>query len=116
MLKDIFPDEKGLVMSDDTFKAQTLPISIKIGDVNLDGFPDLLVVTYDQKGHKRARLLRSELGSIENTRCFLKATDSGLKTLDDITDVRVASFIDIDEDVRQVSIPFPMEGIQTNTF
>jgi len=76
------------------------PILPRPGDANLDGFPDLLLIT---EGHVRLLLsvpcARGVLGcSAEGARRGWREMRKGAEALSSITDARVAVFVDLDED------------------
>lgn len=92
---------------DPGFKGK-LPVSVHVGDYNLDGYPDLLVVSGTPGNNGRpssATLLQSVLctdclpSAVTNKRrSFVKVTD-GADALNLAQDVRAAAFLDLDEDV-----------------
>ncbi|CAG8731921.1 10108_t:CDS:10, partial [Cetraspora pellucida] len=82
-----------------------LPIPIRIGDYNFDGYPDLLISSSSGSTY-RASLFQSVLctnqkcNSLEvasQRRTFTRVVD-GASPLNDITDARSAAFMDLDED------------------
>lgn len=91
----------------DTTNTPSIPIAPSIGDANLDGFPDMLLII-----NGTPRLLISQsctkglpgCNSDGSGRRGWKEAGKGLslnaKILQTITDARGASFVDIDEDVR----------------
>ena len=92
-------------MLDTTFNPP-LPIALKLGDVNLDGFPDLLAITVtgrDQTPH----LIYSVPCETNLVGCAKdgsgrrgwKLATKGVKTLEDVKDARSVTFLDMDEDV-----------------
>ncbi|KAF0336923.1 integrin alpha N-terminal domain-containing protein [Gigaspora margarita] len=98
------PDDGTILTTDTTLKGN-LPIPIRIGDYNFDGYPDILVISSSGSTY-RASLFQSELctpqrcSSIEvssQRRIFTRVTD-GASPLNDITDARSATFMDLDED------------------
>lgn len=96
-------------MIDPGFKGK-LPVSVHVGDYNLDGYPDLLVVSGTPGDNRRpssATLFQSVLCSddtcvpsavTKKRRSFVKVTD-GAEALNLAQDVRAAAFLDLDEDV-----------------
>ncbi|TIB81269.1 hypothetical protein E3Q22_01297 [Wallemia mellicola] len=72
-----------------------LPLSLKIGDYNLDGFPDILCLLSDGST-TRGAILDNVL--VNKTRSLTLRDESKTTILKDIKDVRAASWIDIDED------------------
>ncbi|KAF9918621.1 hypothetical protein FBU30_000125 [Linnemannia zychae] len=107
-LDNIFPDGQRLLMMDPGFKGK-LPVSVHVGDYNLDGYPDLLVVSGTPGNNKRpssATLLQSVLCTddtclpsavTKKRRSFVKVVD-GADALNLVQDVRAAAFLDLDED------------------
>lgn len=94
-------------MEDRSFQG-TLPISFKVGDYNLDGFPDLLVVSSSASSASSGSVsLLQNLpcsdrghGCGKNGRRRFERVTKGADALNQIKDARQASFLDIDEDVR----------------
>ncbi|KAF9583315.1 hypothetical protein BGW38_009764 [Lunasporangiospora selenospora] len=109
-LNGVLPEGQQLLLADPAFKGR-LPISVHVGDYNLDGYPDLLVVSGTPGNNNRpssATLLQSILCSAGDDTClpsavtakrrsFVKVTD-GADALNQVQDVRAAAFIDLDED------------------
>ncbi|KAG0305341.1 hypothetical protein BGZ98_004275 [Dissophora globulifera] len=108
-LGDVLPEGQQLLLSDPGFKGK-LPVSVHVGDYNLDGYPDLLVVSGTPGDNSRpssATLLQSVLCSSEDVclpsaivakrRSFVKVTE-GADVLNLVQDVRAAAFLDLDED------------------
>jgi integrin alpha FG-GAP repeat containing protein 1 len=88
----------------DTTYTPSKPVAPALGDVNMDGFPDLLFIS-----DGTPRLLLNQRCSSKTIpgcsgssrrRGFLEATHLSLNTqiLQTITDARGASFVDVDED------------------
>ena len=92
-------------MLDTTFNP-SLPVSIKLGDANLDGFPDFLIIT----GSGRDRIpslvysVPCDVGVVgcekdgSGRRGWEVATE-GVESLEAVKDARSLSFLDMDEDV-----------------
>ncbi|KAI1320696.1 hypothetical protein EDD11_010230 [Mortierella claussenii] len=109
-LAGVLPEGQQLLLSDPGFKGK-LPVAVHVGDYNLDGYPDLLVVSGTPGDNSRpssATLLRSVLCSTGDDTClpsavaakrrsFVKVTE-GADALNLIQDVRAAAFLDLDED------------------
>jgi len=84
-------------------------LPIKLGDANLDGFPDLLFIVFDPSDLSQTpKLLFSEpctkgLGGCdkngEGRRGFQLVT-KGAETLEAVRDARGVSFFDMNDDVR----------------
>ncbi|KAL1915364.1 uncharacterized protein VTP21DRAFT_6822 [Calcarisporiella thermophila] len=101
-LKDVVPGK--VLMTDTSFKG-VLPVPVRIGDYDLDGYPDLLVVS-DAGSKSQVSLLRSvpcseqvctPSATANNRRAFTRVTE-GVEELEKITNARAATFLDIDED------------------
>lgn len=110
-LDEVLPDNQRLLLVDPGFKG-VLPVSVHVGDYNLDGYPDLLIVSGTPGNNNRASsatLLQSVLCRSDNgcaltavdakRRSFIKVTE-GANELNSLQDVRAAAFLDLDEDVR----------------
>ncbi|KAF9009509.1 hypothetical protein BDQ17DRAFT_1348231 [Cyathus striatus] len=100
---DLFGSSSLLVL-DTTFNP-AIPLPLKLGDANLDGFPDFLVITASGKD-RIPHLVYSipcddgAAGCEQNSsrkRGWSIATH-GVKTLEDVKDARAVSFLDMDED------------------
>jgi len=103
-----------LLLSDVTF-TPPIPLGLKPGDADLDGFPDLLAVVVDGHGDSYTPRL---LWNIECSRgvpgCdtegkgrrgFKVASGNAIELLEGMTDVRGVGWVDLDEDVsRFISI------------
>ncbi|CAJ0628087.1 8090_t:CDS:10 [Entrophospora sp. SA101] len=102
-VKDLL-DGGVIVIKDKSFKGM-LPVPIRIGDYNMDGFPDLLVIS--EKGTEHfVSLLESIPCTLEycdplavkaQRRAFVKVID-GANSLNEITNAKGAAFFDVDED------------------
>jgi integrin alpha FG-GAP repeat containing protein 1 len=115
-LTELFGENGGSMLATDTSFSPTIPLSLKIGDANLDGFPDLLLIhVEDQTRSQRPKLLfgtpcsadgnavgcREDRGGSKKGRGkvgFTVATKK-MEALDAITDARGLAFLDMDEDV-----------------
>jgi integrin alpha FG-GAP repeat containing protein 1 len=98
-IRDLLQGETRLHVLDTSF-SPSQPILPRPGDANLDGFPDLLLIT-----EGRVRLLfsvacaRGVPGcSVEGARRGWHEMSKGVDALSSITDARVAVFVDLDED------------------
>ena len=93
-------------MLDTTF-SPPLPLPVRLGDTNLDGFPDLLVIAAMADKHT-PKLLISEpctrgLAGCDQRgrgRRGFRLLERGAESLEAVYDARGGSFIDMDEDVR----------------
>ncbi|KAJ2807817.1 hypothetical protein H4R21_000328 [Coemansia helicoidea] len=87
----------------DGFEGQSAPPYVKLGDLNLDGFPDMAVVTQRGSGQARVRLLRSEpcdsctVGGdkLLSRRQFAAVTD-GVAALEQFKNVQDVALFDLD--------------------
>jgi len=92
-------------LQDKSFQGN-LPIGIKIGDYNQDGFPDLLVLSSSSSSASSGTvsLLQSLPctakvdGCGQNGRRRFERVIKGADSLNKIKDARQGSFLDIDED------------------
>jgi len=84
-------------------------LPIKLGDGNLDGFPDLLFIVFNPSDLSQTpKLLFSEactkgLGGCDNNgrdRRGFQLVTNGADTLEAVQDARGVSFFDMDDDVR----------------
>ncbi|KAL7415849.1 hypothetical protein BDY24DRAFT_380292 [Mrakia frigida] len=86
----------------------SIPIPLRAGDYNLDGYPDLMIILATARGGTTVRLLQSEPCSSSSTKECGKAAEKGRRrfrevqkgaeALKKMEDVRGASFMDVDED------------------
>lgn len=98
-----------LLVLDTTF-SPSLPLPVRLGDTNLDGFPDLLVIAATADRHT-PKLLISEpctkglAGCDANGqgRRGFRLLQKGAETLEAVYDARGVTYIDMDEDVRPFS-------------
>jgi integrin alpha FG-GAP repeat containing protein 1 len=103
-LDQLIPDIRSpsLVMLDTT-QTPALPLPLRIGDYNMDGYPDLLAVIA-HGGGTQAKLLESLPCRPHHKECAtgrtFRAPAKGTAALDVVLDVRVATFFDVDDDVR----------------
>ncbi|KAJ2846559.1 hypothetical protein IWW36_004294 [Coemansia brasiliensis] len=95
----------GEVMLDslNAFTGQTGPPPVKLGDFNLDGYPDMAIVTRKSKSESRIRLLRSEPCDSckagkngQLTRRDFAAVTDGVAALEQFSQVQDAAFFDMD--------------------
>ncbi|KAJ2646294.1 hypothetical protein IWW40_005530 [Coemansia sp. RSA 1250] len=85
------------------FSGQTGPPAVKLGDFNLDGYPDMAIVTRKSKSESRVRLLRSEpcdgckAGKSKQLarRDFAAVTD-GVAALEQFSQAQDVAFFDMD--------------------
>lgn len=98
-----------LVTSSTAFRG-SCPTPPQIGDFNIDGYPDLLVLTSSKSGRdKQAVILQSRPcekvscteEEIKHGRRAFRVLIGGAEALSKITDVESATWVDIDDDVRR---------------
>ena len=104
-LKSLFSEPRSLLVYDTSFQPP-VPLPLKLGDANLDGFPDILMITVS--GRERIpTLLYSTPCSTGVAGCspdgrgrhgWTIATKNA-RALSEIKDARSVSFLDVDEDV-----------------
>ncbi|KAH9483665.1 T-cell immunomodulatory protein [Psilocybe cubensis] len=103
-LSSLFPSSPSLFVSDTSF-TPSLPVSLKLGDANLDGFPDLLAITVSGNDHI-PHLVYSVPCAAGVVGCAKDGTGrrgwevatKGVASLQNIKDARSLSFVDMDED------------------
>ncbi|KAJ7221636.1 hypothetical protein GGX14DRAFT_514588 [Mycena pura] len=101
-INTLFPGSSLVVL--DTTQTPPLPISLKLGDANLDGFPDLLVIIASGTDHVPKVLFSVPCGSGAigcghgQGRRGWNVASKGVGQLDAVKDARGVSFLDIDED------------------
>jgi hypothetical protein len=107
-LSDLLPSSpaSSLLVLDTTY-SPSIPLPIKLGDANLDGFPDLLLIVSNPDQSRTPKLLLSEpcakgLGGCDengNGRRGFELVTKGAEPLETVKDARGVSFLDMDEDV-----------------
>lgn len=114
-LADLFPPSSsapapGLLVFDTTYDPP-LPVPLRAGDADLDGFPDALVVLVNGRGAARTRTPKLVMnvpcasgiagctGGV--ARGWLPAR-KGVEALESVKDARGVTFLDMDEDVSVV--------------
>jgi integrin alpha FG-GAP repeat containing protein 1 len=112
-LSDLLPGS--LVVQDPTFSigGSPLHVPIRLGDADVDGFPEMLLTVYSTDSHNAGRtspVLVSNVpctsadiagcgGKVDTTRRGWQVLQLGTQVLSGVSDARSAAFIDIDEDV-----------------
>lgn len=98
----------------DTSTSPSLPTAPRLGDANLDGFPDLLLITGTNSDRTRkAHLILSEpyggsgvLGcNVDGARRGWKEVKKDVGDFDTVVDARGVAFLDMDEDVSDHVVP-----------
>ena len=115
-IADLFPSSSLLVL--DTQVSPAIPLPIRLGDSNLDGFPDLLFITASaphggflgigDKSDRTPRLAFSVpcskgvpgCGQDGNGRRGFKVVRKDAEVMNSVVDAMGVAFFDIDEDVR----------------
>ncbi|KAG8892085.1 hypothetical protein FRB99_002968 [Tulasnella sp. 403] len=101
----------GLLLFDTTYKPP-LPLPLKIGDADLDGFPDLLLLVAHNGGlfgiattpwllqsvPCTGRIRKASGSNCPQNRRFYEPVTRHVEPLQEITDARGAAWLDIDED------------------
>lgn len=111
-LSYMFPGVKspGLLVFDTT-QSPPVPVPLKLGDANLDGFPDLLAIISSDRDHI-PKLIFSVACAKGVVGCEADGTGrrgwkietKGVESLDAVNDARGVSFLDMDEDVWQACL------------
>ncbi|KAF9484939.1 hypothetical protein BDN70DRAFT_824769 [Pholiota conissans] len=103
-LESLFPQTPALLVRDSTF-SPFLPTPIRLGDANLDGFPDLLLITVSGKTQTPSLVFsvpcdKDVAGCPKGTsdRRGWSVATKGTKVLEDVKDARALTFLDLDED------------------
>lgn len=101
----MFSEPRSLLVYD-TSAQPPVPLPLKLGDANLDGFPDILMITVSGRERIPALLFStpcspgvagcSSAGSEKHGWTVAK---NNARVLSDIKDARSVSFLDVDEDV-----------------
>ncbi|KAG6840620.1 hypothetical protein C0991_005519 [Blastosporella zonata] len=103
-LSALYPDPVSLLATDVTH-SPPIPLSLNLGDANLDGFPDLLFIIRTGKDQTPSLVYSvpcaaGVIGCSANGsgRRGWAPAQKGADPLSDITDARGVSFLDLDED------------------
>ncbi|KAJ3731690.1 hypothetical protein DFJ43DRAFT_1132384 [Lentinula guzmanii] len=105
-ITSLFPDgtAPSLLVQDTTF-SPSIPIALTLGDANLDGFPDMLLVVSTSQGRTPKLVYsipcaRGKAGCDQdgNGERGWQVATKGVETLDAVQDARGVSFVDMDED------------------
>ncbi|GAA5978759.1 hypothetical protein JCM10908_004473 [Rhodotorula pacifica] len=109
-IEDLTDGRRLVVRSTGGFRGE-YPLAAQVGDFNIDGYPDLLIVTSDphhSKRDKRAQILESVAcgkgvagcteEDVKKKRRAFRLVESGAEALEKITDVESASWVDLDDD------------------
>lgn len=112
-------DRIGLLINDNTYNPP-LPLGIKIGDSDLDGFPDMLPIIahngnvagisttpYVLHSVPCDDAARKKFGKCPQGRRFFQPVTKNVEPLEEITDARGVAFLDMDEDVCRVLLGSP---------
>ena len=104
-ISDLFPFTSSLLISDTTF-TPSIPVQLKLGDADLDGFPDMLIIPIEGRD-KVPHLVYSVpcavgvagCGKDGSGRRGWKIATKGTEALQKIKDAKAVAFLDMDEDV-----------------
>ncbi|KAF8894778.1 hypothetical protein BD779DRAFT_1609403 [Infundibulicybe gibba] len=103
-LSAFFPDvtSPSLLVFDTTYNPP-LPVPLKLGDANLDGFPDFILILVSRGDHIPKLVFSVPCGSGDSVGCVpgrraWRVARKGAELLDSIKDARGVSFLDMDED------------------
>ncbi|KAG5636137.1 hypothetical protein H0H81_009019, partial [Sphagnurus paluster] len=103
-LSALYPDSPSLLALDTTYSPPLL-VSLKLGDANLDGFPDFLIILGSGKERFPSLVLSvpcapGVVGCPSNGagRRGWEVAKKGVESLTTIRDARAVSFLDLDED------------------
>jgi integrin alpha FG-GAP repeat containing protein 1 len=91
----------------DTTTTPPLPVPLKLGDANLDGFPDLLMVAVSETDHRTPFLVSNVActrglpgcGERGDGRRGWSLVRNGASSLDEVEDAAGVAFLDMAEDV-----------------
>ncbi|KAF8319364.1 hypothetical protein DL93DRAFT_2124690 [Clavulina sp. PMI_390] len=104
-VSSLFKDGTDSLLLFDTTFSSSLPIPLKVGDIDLDGFPDLVPIVVRPDGSMTPFVLLSHsCGSSHADGCTssagrtFKVLSTGTSALTSISDARSVAFLDIDED------------------
>ncbi|KAF9265836.1 hypothetical protein L218DRAFT_956809 [Marasmius fiardii PR-910] len=93
------------LLVEDTTTSPSLPLFLNLGDADLDGFPDILLIAVDQQGQVPKLVYSVPCGdkvagcsSGAGRRRGWQAAFRGVQSLETIKDARSAVFVDMDED------------------
>lgn len=113
-ISTLFPSSSQSLLVLDTSTSPSLPTAPRLGDANLDGFPDLLLITGTNSDRTRkAHLILSEscggsgvLGcNVDGARRGWKEVKKDVGDFDTVADARGVAFLDMDEDVSDHVVP-----------
>ncbi|KAJ3892409.1 hypothetical protein GG344DRAFT_87791 [Lentinula edodes] len=100
----LFPDvSTPSLLVQDTTSSPSIPVAIKLGDANLDGFPDMLLVVSTSQGRTPKMVYsvpcaRGIIGCDANGKRGWQVVKKGVESLEEVKDARGISFVDMDED------------------
>ncbi|KAE9384582.1 hypothetical protein BT96DRAFT_1026852 [Gymnopus androsaceus JB14] len=105
-LSALFPEgpTPSLLVQDTSF-SPSIPLSLTLGDANLDGFPDILLIVSSSQGRTPKMIYsvpcsRGIAGCDQsgNGKRGWQVATKGVKSLEAVKDARGISFVDMDED------------------
>ncbi|KAF8352219.1 hypothetical protein F5887DRAFT_874393 [Amanita rubescens] len=103
-IKSLFSKPRSLLVYD-TSSQPPVPLPLKLGDANLDGFPDILMITVSGRERIPALLFSTPCSpgvagcsSADSEKHGWTVAKNNARVLSDIKDARSVSFLDVDED------------------
>ncbi|KIO28141.1 hypothetical protein M407DRAFT_72199 [Tulasnella calospora MUT 4182] len=110
LMQNLDTDRIGLLIYDTTYNPP-LPLGIKVGDADLDGFPDILpIIAHNGNVYGISTTpwllhsvpcndgARKKLGKCPQGRRYFEPVTKSVGPLEEITDARSVTFLDMDED------------------
>lgn len=115
-LSALFPEgpTPSLLVQDTSF-SPSIPLSLTLGDVNLDGFPDILLIVSSSQGRTPKMIYSvpcshgiAGCDQSGNGKRGWQVATKGVKSLEAVKDARGISFVDMDEDVSFLTLELPV--------
>lgn len=109
-VSSLFKDGTDSLLLFDPTSLTPLPVSLRLGDMDLDGFPDIVSIVVHKNGAATPHLLLSTPCGSGPAGCgssigrSFKVLSRNTEVLEDITDARGVALLDIDEDVHLHSL------------
>ncbi|KAG7086474.1 hypothetical protein E1B28_002425 [Marasmius oreades] len=110
------------LLVEDTTTSPSIPLALNLGDADLDGFPDILLIAVNQQGQVPKLIYSVPCGdkvlgcsSGGSGRRGWKTAIKGVQSLETIKDARSAVFMDMDEDgTRDIMVQRTGKSMQGN--